>query len=96
MPLGDLHGLVKDMANSLSNFHDKLHAHFEDEITKLRQLNIPENEALELVSEQFALIFDRLFDCRQDFWSALVTIPFSTWSAPCGLCFGIICIWKHS
>ena len=44
----------------------KIHAHFEDEITKLTQLDIPEGEALELVAEQFTMIFDRLFDCRQE------------------------------
>ena len=66
LPTGDLRDLAKDMANSSSDFHDKLHAHFEDEITKLTQLDIPKNEALELVLEQFALIFDRLFNCHQE------------------------------
>ena len=51
------------MANSLADFHDKIHAHFEDEIMKLTQLDIPEGEKLELVSEQFALIIDNLFKC---------------------------------
>ena len=51
---GDLRGLAKDTANSSGGFHDKLHAHFEE----LTQLDIPENEALELVLEQFVLIFD--------------------------------------
>ena len=41
--------------------YDKIHAHFEDEITKLTQLDIPESEALELVSEQFILIYGSLF-----------------------------------
>ena len=51
LPVGELQDLAKDMANSLSDFHDKIHAHFEDEITKLTQLEIPEREVLELVSE---------------------------------------------
>ena len=53
------------MANSLADCHDKIHAHFEDKITKLTQLDIPESEALELVSEKFVLIFDDLFKCLQ-------------------------------
>ena len=57
--------MARDMASASSDFHDKLHAHFEDEITKLTQLDIPENKALELVTEQFSLIFDALFECRQ-------------------------------
>ena len=54
------------MSNSSSDFHDKLYAYFEDEIKWLTQLDIPENEVIGLVSEQFALIFDRLFDCPQE------------------------------
>ena len=48
---GELRGLARDMAASSADFHDKIHAHFEDEITKLTQLDIPESEVLELVSE---------------------------------------------
>ena len=33
LPVGELQDLAKDMANSLSDFHDKIHAHFEGEIT---------------------------------------------------------------
>ena len=51
LPTGELQDLEKDMANSPADFHDKIHAHSEDEITKLTQLDIPESEALELVSE---------------------------------------------
>ena len=32
LPVGELQDLAKDMANSLSDFHDKIHA-FEGEIT---------------------------------------------------------------
>ena len=62
MSVGDLRELAKDMDNNLANFHGKIHTHCEDEITQLIQLEILENKALELVSEQFALIFDGLFD----------------------------------
>ena len=65
IPAGELRDMARDMASASSDFHDKLHAHFEDEITKLTQLDIPENEALELVTKQFSLIFDGLFECRQ-------------------------------
>ena len=66
LPAGNLCDLAQDMANSSANFHDRIHAHFEDEITKLTQLDIPEDKALGLVSEQLALIFDRLSDGRQE------------------------------
>ena len=51
LPVGDLHDLPKDIANSLADFHDKIHAHFEDKTTKLAQLEILEDEAFELVPE---------------------------------------------
>ena len=66
LPTGDLHELAKDMANILADFHGKIHAHFEDEITRLIQLGAPENEGMELVSGQLVLIFDLLFDWRQE------------------------------
>ena len=65
LPEGVLRDLARDMASSSNDFHGKIHTHFEDEITKLTQLDIPESKALELVSEQFALIFDALFECQQ-------------------------------
>ena len=60
---GELWDLARDMASSLADFHDKIHAHFEDEIMKLTQFDIPESKALELVSKQFTLIIDALFEC---------------------------------
>jgi hypothetical protein len=65
IPVGELREMARDMASASIDFHDKLHAHFEDEITKLTQLDIPDAEALELVTEQFTLVFDSLFECRQ-------------------------------
>ena len=66
LPAGELQDLARDMAARSADFHDKIHAHFEEKIKKLTQLDIPESEALELVSEQFALVFDALFECRQE------------------------------
>ena len=34
LPAGELQDLVKDIADSSSDFHDKIHAHFKCEITK--------------------------------------------------------------
>lgn len=57
------------MANSMNThavaFHTKLHAHILEEINKLTQLQIPEVEALTLVSEEFILIFNKFFECRK-------------------------------
>ena len=47
------------------SFHAKLHAHIFEEINKLTQLEIPEAEALTLVSEELILIFSKLFECHK-------------------------------
>ena len=66
LPAGELRDLAKDMANSSIDSNERIHAHFDDEMTKLTQLEIPESEALQLVSEQFGLVIDQLFECRQE------------------------------
>ena len=59
LPDGTLRELAKDIANSAADFHDKIHAH------QAYATRHTKGEDLLFVSEQFALMFDRLFDCRQ-------------------------------
>jgi hypothetical protein len=49
------------MLSRAVDFHDKVHSHIKDELNKLIQLNIPEDDALVLVSEDLVLMFDRMF-----------------------------------
>ena len=65
LPLGQARELAKELISVSVDFHEKLHSHFEDEVTKLTQMGIPGDDALLLVSEQYTLIFDRMFDVRK-------------------------------
>ena len=59
------------MANSMNShavaFHTKLHAHILEEINNITQLQIPEVEALVLVSEEFILIFNKFLSVARPF-----------------------------
>ena len=51
VPNGPLNLLARRMLSRAVEFHDKVHSHIKDELNKLIQLNIPEDDALELVLE---------------------------------------------
>ena len=66
LPAGSkMMALAKDMIQFSAEFHGKMHAHFEQELVKLMQLKIPKDEALKLVSNQYLMIHNKLFDTRK-------------------------------
>ena len=65
LPSGPLRELAKEMVDASEDFHEKLHNHFEDQLSTLVDSGIPVDEVLTLLSDQFVLLFGRLYSARK-------------------------------
>ena len=65
LPPGQLRDMAQEMRSASFEFHEALHTHIREEIDKLIQLGIPEDEAMLLISEEFYLMFSDFFECRK-------------------------------
>ena len=65
LPSGPLRELAKEMVDASEDFHEKLHNHFEDQLSTLVDSGIPVDEVLTILSDQFVLLFGRLYSARK-------------------------------
>jgi len=79
LPSGPLRDLGRDMVENAAEFHGKLHNHFEDQMTTLIDSGLPEDQVLILLSSQFGLLFDRLYNARKKALEYTKTVDVWDW-----------------